>query len=512
MNGLRDQLDLLPSYLGGHLVLSLSALATGVLISALLTLIALRFKRVQGTLLSIAGVVQTIPSLALLALMVPLLGRIGFLPAWLALSAYSVLPMLRNSITGLTTVDSAVLEAARGVGMTPRQSLIMVQLPLAAPVILAGVRTSTVWVIGIATLATPVGATSLGNYIFSGLQTQRFNVVLLGCVAAASLALIMDGLIRLLEVGAARRSKLIGLAGGFGLALLVVGGLTPGVIKHFTTDTKSQVVIGAKTFTEQHILAELIALKLEAEGIHSRTLSHLGSTIAFDSLIDEGVGVDVYVDYTGTIWSNHMKRDRTLPAEQTRREIREWLDEMYGVTLLGTLGFENAYALAMTREKAEALGIRTIEDLAAHDHDLAIAGDYEFFARPEWSELINAYGLSFRDQRSLDSTLMYQAAKNGEVDVISAFSTDGRIAAFDLVVLEDTKNAFPPYEAVVLIGPGAAKKVHVETALSTLTRTISDDLMREANKRVDIDRNSPREAAEWLLGQIEGSGPDSGAP
>ncbi len=177
----------------------------------------------RGAFLAIASIVQTVPGLALLALFYPLLlilsawslnwfgagfSAFGFLPSVLALALYSMLPVLRNTVTGLQGIDPAILEASQGVGMTPRQSLTMVELPLALPVIMAGVRTAAVWVIGTATLSTPIGQTSLGNYIFTGLQTQNWVFVLFGCVAAAVLALAVDQLLALVESGIRNRSRL----------------------------------------------------------------------------------------------------------------------------------------------------------------------------------------------------------------------------------------------------------------------------------------------------------------
>ena len=177
----------------------------------------------RGALLGLASIVQTVPGLALLALFYPLLlalaalslswfgfgfSAFGFLPAVLALALYSMLPVLRNTITGLQGVDAAILEAAQGVGMTPRQSLFTVELPLALPVMMAGIRTAAVWVIGTATLSTPIGQTSLGNYIFAGLQTQNWVFVLFGCLAAAVLALAVDQLLALIESGLRNRSRL----------------------------------------------------------------------------------------------------------------------------------------------------------------------------------------------------------------------------------------------------------------------------------------------------------------
>src|ERR1019366_8379042 len=223
----------LPSYLGQHVLLSACALALGILISLPLAVAASRSPRLRWAVLLIAGTVQTIPSLALLALFYPLLlalsaltrtsfgfgfPALGFLPSLLALTLYSMLPILRNATTGILGVDPAAVEAARGVGMTDRQRLTMVELPLAAPVIMAGIRTAAVWTIGTATLSTPVGQTSLGDYIFSGLQTEDWVLVLFGCAAAAGLALVVDQLLGLIEAGAARRDRRRVLIGAGGLA------------------------------------------------------------------------------------------------------------------------------------------------------------------------------------------------------------------------------------------------------------------------------------------------------
>jgi osmoprotectant transport system permease protein len=216
----------LPLYLGGHLTLSLAALAVGLLISLPLGLAARNRPRLAEWVLGTAGIVQTVPSLALLALMVPLLGGlIGFWPALLALVLYSILPMLANTIAGLRGVDPALIEAARGLGMSPRQMLWRVELPLAAPVILGGVRTATVLVVGMVTLVTTVGGASLGNYIFSGLESFNDLLTSVGCVFAALLALLLDQLIHLLELASQRRSRRLAWTGAGGLLLAVAAAL-----------------------------------------------------------------------------------------------------------------------------------------------------------------------------------------------------------------------------------------------------------------------------------------------
>lgn len=502
---LREQLALLPDFLGNHLLLTVVALAIGIGISLPLAILAARVRALQTPLLGLASVLQTVPSLALLALMVPLLGQIGFVPALIALVLYSLLPILRNTVTGIVGVSPALIEAARGVGMTPGQMLRRVQLPLAAPIIVAGIRTATVLTVGVATLATPVGATSLGNYIFSGLQLRNYTAVLVGCVAAAGLALLLDGLIRLMEIAAERRSRNLAVTAGLGLLLVLGGGLAPLVAQNARESAvagrpgvrgSGRVVIGSKPFTEQYILADLLAKRLKDAGFHVEKKTNLGSNFAFDAL-DQGQ-IDAYVDYSGTIWANVMKRKDTPDARTVLREMTAYLKDRHGIVHLGPLGFENAYALAMKEAQADRLGVRTLDDLARVAPNLKIGSDYEFFQRPEWRKVRDAYNLQFARQVTLDPNLMYAAVNGGQVDVISAYSSDGRILADRLRVLDDPQNAFPPYDAVLLISKKAAVRPGFVEALKPLVGAIDDDTMRAANKLVDIDKRGVGEAAKRL--------------
>ncbi len=513
-----EQLALLPVYLTSHLQLSLAALILGVSFSLPVGVWVTRNPRFEPGLLGVASVLQTIPSLALLALMVPLLAAvgsllsglgvelrsIGFLPAVVALTLYSVLPILRNTVTGIGGVDPAFVEAARGVGMTDRQRLLRVELPLALPVIVAGVRTATIWVVGTATLATPVGATSLGNYIFSGLQTRNFTAVLVGSVAAASLAIALDGLVRLLEAGLVRRSRAavaaaLGILGA--LCLYAAGAFAASAV----SSLERPISIGAKTFTEQYILSEILAQQIRAEtGSHTRAVQSLGSTVAFDAL--RSGQIDVYVDYSGTIWATIMKRN-DLPEDRADvlAGVAAFLEAEHGVRLVGALGFENTYALAMRRSDAEARGIATISQLATQSPQLEIGGDYEFFVRAEWRALKSTYGLRFRNQRAMDSALMYQAVARSEVDVISAYSTDGRIAAFELTLIADDRGVIPPYDAIVLASPTlAAERPAVVAALRALTGRIDELRMQTMNLAVDEEGRAPAAVAAEFLAELRG--------
>jgi osmoprotectant transport system permease protein len=503
-------LRLLPEYLSQHVLLSAAALALGVGVSLPLIVGVSRRPRLRWPVLGFASLVQTVPGIALLALFYPLLlalsalserlfGRgfsaLGFLPSLLALTLYSILPILRNGVTALTNLDPAVLQAARAVGMTRKQRLLRIELPLAAPVIMAGIRTSAVWVIGTATLSTPIGQTSLGNYIFSGLQVENWVAVLFGCTVAVVLALVTDELLAAVESGVSKRKP---ARAWVGVGLLLAGVAAAGVAALQGSGERAYV-IGAKNFSEQYILADLLAQRVGQQGGATRVRIDLGSTVAFRALAHGDI--DAYVDYSGTVWANILERRDRPSREEMLEELRHDLRSRYGVLLVGALGFENAYALAMRRDRAAALGVHSIADLAAQASQLRMGGDLEFFARPEWQDLRAAYGISrFKEQRQFQPTFMYQALVGGEVDVISAFSSDGRIAANDLVVLEDPKHAIPPYDAILLLSPSRASDPLLERAFEPLKGKIPIELMRQANYMVDRSRDklTPTRAADWL--------------
>ncbi len=507
-----EALRLLPDYLSRHVLLCAAALSIAIVFAIPLALLASRHPRLRFQALTLASLIQTIPGLALLALFYPLLlgvsaatqslfgfglPALGFLPSVLALTLYATLPILRNGVVGLMELDPAILEAADAVGMTPRQRLLRVEAPLAAPIVMAGIRTAAVWTIGAATLSTSVGQTSLGNYIFSGLQTENWIFVLFGCAAAAALAFVTDQLLALVEIGVGQR-KLKRI--GFGL-----GGLAAGIILALTPLVASgriSYLIGAKNFSEQFILAELISQQLERAGATSRRTENLGSAVAFRALASSDI--DVYVDYVGTLWTNVMARHDVKPRQQMLAELSAWMSEHYRVRVLGALGFENAYVLAMRPDRAHGLGVSTIADLARFAPRLSLGADLEFLSRPEWTMLKSAYGLSFATERSFNPTFMYRALEDGSVDVISAFSSDGRIAADGLVVLADPKHAIPSYDAIVLISPKRSADPTLLHALTPLLGKISVEDMRQANLMVDrdADKATPKQAAIVLARKI----------
>lgn len=511
---LQEALAQVPALLADHVLLSAAALLLGLAVALPLAVGASRNDRLRRIALGAASLVQTIPGLALLALFYPLLlalnsllaplgvalPALGFLPALLALALYAVLPILRNAVTGIVGIDPAIIEAADGVGMTPHQKLRLVEAPLAAPVVMAGIRTATVWTIGAATLSTTVGQPSLGDMIFAGLQTQNWTLVLVGCLAAAALALTADALLGLIESGIAQRrtwkirAGLVALLVGVGIAL------APLVLAQSRTDV---VTIGAKGFSEQYILARLIGDQLEGAGYEVRYREGLGSAIAFEALARGDV--DVYVDYTGTLWTNAMRREDNPPRDEMLAGLSDWVSETRSARVLGRLGFENTYAFAVTQETAQRYGLQSMDDLARVAPQLTMGTDVEFLNRPEWASIRDAYGLAFAGTQSYQPTFMYRAVESDRADVITAFSSDGRIAASNLFVLSDPRGAIPNYDAVLLVAPDRADEERFVTALTPLLDAIPVEAMREANYMVDRDdeKASPSEAAAWLADQIE---------
>jgi osmoprotectant transport system permease protein len=365
-------------------------------------------------------------------------------------------------------------------------------------VIMAGVRTAAVWTIGAATLSTPVGQTSLGNYIFAGLQTENWVYVLFGCAASAVLALAADQLLGLIEAGTRRRSGRLVLVGAVGL----LAGVALAVAPLLGLGKAGSYVVGAKNFSEQYILAELMAGRLEAAGAQVSRKEDLGSAVAYRALA--AGELDVYVDYSGTLWTNVLGRKDNPGRAEVLKQLTAELKRRDGVVVLGSLGFENAYAFVMRPDRAKALGVATITDLAREGPRLTLGSDLEFLSRPEWKAVESAYALRFKAQHSYQPTFMYRALSGGEADVISAFSSDGRIAADRLVILTDPKAAIPPYDAVVLVSPRRAGDKRLLGALTPLIGKIDVAAMQAANYSVDRDaqKASPAEAARALDRQI----------
>ena len=505
---------MLPDRLAAHLGVSAAAVALAILVAVPLVAAMVARPRLRGPVLTAAGVIQTVPALALLSLFYPfllLVGQatqrlagfgvpaLGLLPSLLALSLYALLPLVRGGIDGLMSVPPETLDAADGIGMTRRQRLWQVELPLAAPIVMGGLRVAAVWTIGAATLATTVGQKSLGDLIFAGLQTEDWALVVTGCVAAAGVAIIVDTALGQAETGLAERrwgKALVGLA----MLVVLVGGVVGWYWSARPVAEGRPVVVGAKNFGEQYILAEVIAARLRAQGLPVVVRSGLGSAVAFRALA--AGDIDVYVDYSGTLWDSALGRRDVAQRAEMLAVLKKQLPVQHGVTVAAALGFENAYALAMKRGEAGRLGLKSLADVAVAAPKLRLATDLEFQTRAEWRALQAVYGLKFGELTAFTPTLMVRALTSGKADVITAFSSDGRIAADDLVLLTDPRGALPAYDALLLVGP---RRPDLADRLKGLEGAIPVEAMREANWQVDrdADKQTPAAAAKWLEQRIE---------
>ena len=502
---LREQLLLLPDYFQGHLILTLIALSLGIVISIPLGIWAAQSVTVKRPLLALVSIIQTFPSVAILALVVAMLGgQIGTIPAVIALVLYSMLPIVRNTVTGLETIPSEVADAAKGIGMSPNQILVKVRLPLALPIIIAGIRTATVWTVGLATLSTLVGATSFGNYIFTGLQIRNLVAVTVGSLAAAIMAVILDSLIAGVQWLVENRNQHSATRKYKQVKVVVATAFLIGIVfsaYSLLPDSEADFVVGGKGFTEQHIIAGLLKAELERSGFEVDQRLGLGSEVVYSATANETV--DVYLEYTGTVWANRMNKSQNPGREAVMRGVIDHVENRDGMVSVGTLGFQNLYALAMRRDRAEELGVETIEDIIPVARSLIAAGDLEFFGRPEWLALREVYDIDFAQKLTFDPALMYNAVNDRQVDLIAAYTSDGRVAAYNLKILDDPRGAFLPYDGFLIASSSAAQNSTFMEVLRSLVNKISDEEIREANKIVDVDGDSISDAVQYLQGVIE---------
>lgn len=473
----------------------------------------------RSVALGLSSVVQTIPSLAMLAFLLPIFG-IGKVPAVIALTLYAILPVLQNASLALRDLPGDVLEAADGMGFSPRQRLALVELPLVLPVVFGGIRTATVICVGVATLSTFIGAGGLGDFINRGIALNRTSLLLLGAGAAAALALVLDFLIDTVGVVLRPGRKPPGLRPRLVAAGVVVALLAAVLAFPRPADATARgadganaapvgtVVVGAKNFTEQIVLGELLAQWIEGRtDLRVERRFPLGGTVICHEALLDG-GIDLYVEYTGTALLNllGLDHDPGASADAVLAEVRRHYRERFDAVVLPPLGFENTYAIAMPRESAERRGWERISQLAEADAAADGGGLHagftaEFVEREDGLPgLRRAYGLRFARVSDLAPELIHAAAASGEVDVIGAFSTDARIHEFDLVVLEDDLGYFPPYEAVPVVRRGVLERLpELQPVLEELAGRIDNATMMRLNHAVDVGKRLPREVVRDFL-------------
>ncbi len=508
--------------LGEHLALTGFSTCAAVFIGIPLGISASKAKMLRGAITGGVGMLQTIPSLAMLAVLLVLLKKIGAVPAMIALTLYALLPIVRNTITGIEEVSSSVTEAARGIGMTPAQRLYMVELPLAMSVIIAGIRTAAVVGVGIATLSAFIGAGGLGQFINRGLALSNTNLILLGALPAAVLALIVDGVIASFQWGISCKTseyvrnnffiKVLKKLAILSPLFLIVFGYS--VYVYGTKDMRpneAQAVwkgkdrftirIGTKNFTEQLILGELMAQVIEAKSrITVERRFNLGGTmICHNAIINNEI--DLYAEYTGTALTAILKKGViTNPDKAYNKVSGEYLNR-FNLKWLEPFGFNNTYAITVRKEDTKTFKWFNISDLSTTSKTLIAGFTSEFSERPDgYPVLSKVYGLRFKQVLDFDPALMYPAIANKEVDVICAFATDGRIASYNLQILNDDLLFFPPYYAAPVIRKTVLEE-HPEIlhALNLLSGILDDNTMQRMNLMVDEEKQRVSDVVRDLL-------------
>ncbi len=514
LNFLKQNWPELATHLKEHLWLVLISTFVAVAIGIPTGILLTRRKSLRGPVLGIANIMQTIPSLALFGFLIPLpfIGGIGARTAIVALVVYALLPIIRNTVTGITGVDPNVREAAVAMGLTSRQILWQVELPLAMPVIITGVRVAMVIAIGVATIAAAVGAGGLGVYIFRGLRQYDNNLLLAGAVPAALMALIADFGLGLLERKFSLPRPRKSVAKSQFKRIFLIAALSAFVVSFATyfyrdwrrsqspqTSTNVRLVVGSKDFTESAILAEIAAQMLEARGVTVERSYELGGNLPHDAML--GGRIDLYPEYTGTSYTAILHHQPITDPRAVYEQVKKEYAEKFGVAVSEPLGFENTFAILTRGVEARRLKLKTISEAARYAPNWRAGFGQDFMSRADgYPGFSKAYGLKFAEVREMDLSLTYIALSSGKVDLIAGNSTEGRIAALDLFQLEDDRHYFPPYEAVYLIRQDTLARVaQLREVLTKLAHSISTDEMRQLNYEVDANkRNQAEVVREWI--------------
>ncbi|WP_071459770.1 ABC transporter permease/substrate-binding protein [Bacillus massilinigeriensis] len=477
-----------------HMQISFTALILSLAIAIPLGIILTKNKRLAEPIIGMTSILQTIPSLALLGLLIPLLG-IGRVPAIIALVVYSLLPILRNTYTGINGIDPSLIEAATALGMNSMRRLMKVELPLAMPVIMAGIRTATVLIIGTATLAALIGAGGLGDIILLGLDRNDANLIILGAVPAAALAIFFDVMLRKLEKFPFRRVMYISSI-LFSVSMLML------VLPYITIKKEEKIVIAGKLGSEPEILINMYQFLIEGETeIEVELKPGLGKTSFIFNALKTGE-IDIYPEFTGTAINEFLKTNAiSTNSQEVYLQARKGMAEKYKMELLEPMQYNNTYTLAVPDSMAKRYGLKTISDLKKIQKIMKPGFTLEFNDRQDgYQGIRKLYGIDFLSVTTMEPKLRYPAIKSGDINVVDAYSTDSELEEYHLTSLEDDKGLFPPYQGAPLLRKETLEKYpEIKPALEKLSGKISDREMRAMNYRVNVEGKRPVEVAKEYL-------------
>lgn len=487
-----------------HIYLSFSAILFAVIIGLPLGILSYQSKHLRHIILPLNNIFQTIPSLALLAFLIPFLG-IGFKPTIVTLMIYALLPITRNTFTGLSQITEETHEACYSLGFTRWQRLRLIELPLAMPILIAGIRVATVMAIGITTIAAFIGAGGLGAFITEGLALNDSGLILLGAIPTALLALFVDALFAQFEIILVRppikqsfkktRITLLSLVGILFLILCFYQ------LTQYLGSKKNTVTIGTKNFTESYILGNIMAELIQSEThLQVKLKSNLGSTAVLQNALISG-SIDLYPEYTGTAYMVILHRTKMLSPKETWQIVKTEYKTEFNLIWLAPFGFSNSQTLAVTQHFADQNQLKTLSDLSAIAPTLSIAAPAAFINRPDsLPALSRAYNLKFKRIITMQPDLLYKAIENKTVDVIEVFTTDPRIKLYQLVPLADNKKIYPPYDAAPVARAEILKQYpEIKRALDKLNGRIHENDMRRMNSEVEFQHKTPKQVAHEFL-------------
>ncbi|GAY70296.1 ABC transporter permease/substrate-binding protein [Streptococcus canis] len=482
--------------LAEHLQISLLSLMIALLIGIPLAALLSRSKRWSDIMLQVTGIFQTIPSLALLGLFIPLMG-IGTFPAVTALVIYAIFPILQNTITGLNGIDPSLVEAGTAFGMTKWERLKTFEIPIAMPVIMSGVRTSAVMIIGTATLASLIGAGGLGSFILLGIDRNNANLILIGAISSALLAIIFNSLLQYLEKASLRR-----IIVSFGVILLaLLTSYAPMVIGQFSKG-RDTIIIAGKLGAEPDILINLYKELIEDQSELKVDLkSNFGKTSFLYEALKSG-DIDIYPEFTGTITSSLLQEKPPLSnnPKQVYQDAKRGIAKQDKLVLLKPFAYQNTYAVAMPKRLAKERHIETISDLKEHASDLKAGFTLEFKDREDgYKGMQSQYGIHL-SVSTMEPALRYQAIQSGDIQVTDAYSTDAEITKYHLKILKDDKQLFPPYQGAPLMKASLLVKYpELKGILNQLAGKITEKEMQEMNYKVSVKGEDASKVAHAYL-------------
>lgn len=495
-----ERKDFFLNLLWEHLEISLLAIVIAILLGGMIGILISEFQKTARPTLGVINFLYTIPSISMLGFLIPFSG-IGNATAVIALTVYALLPMVRNTHTGMTNIDPTILEAAKGMGSTRVQVLFKIKLPLAMPVILSSIRNMVTMTIALAGIASFIGAGGLGVAIYRGITTNNTAMTMVGSFLIALLALVMDFLLGFIEKRFSKRSvkakkvnRVISIMALMLCLCVVIATLLP-------MRKKDTIHIATKPMTEQYVLGEMLKILIEQDtNLNVKLTQGVGGGTSNIQPAMKSGKFDIYPEYTGTGWNMVLKK-RGLYTEDLFEKMQNEYKNSLNMQWIGMYGFNNTYGLVVRREVAKKYNIKTYSDLKAVSNQLVFGAEYDFFEREDgYNALCDAYGLTFKKTVDMDIGLKYQAINQGEIDVMVIFTTDGQLSVSDVTVLEDDKNFYPSYLCGNVIRFEVLKK-HPELAkiFNKLTGIISDEDMARMNYAVETEGKEPKEVAEVFL-------------